>query len=578
MSASEEVTLNGAFGDVLNTFNPCQRAMFCGQFEPGLLHDDISICNTVIKNLFNTTGGNEDIGADRADINSISDAKCVNWKLDEDYISVSHDCDPNNTNGPSSAPTQAPTQAPTDIPTQAPSVRPTAPILQQTEIPTDSKLGTGTIAAVSAAMCVIAATIFYHLNRRKPNLKMSKVVAEDPQELTEKGEKDTKISRELKTKLSSTHALKGMDAFTLTDRAEGGFLENAIKNLKKDMSMQRLMIDSANIQFVYNTVTNQREILGKGSFGSVFLGVYLGAEVAIKEMNMDTLEEDEDSLSRFLEELRLTSSLRHPSIIQVLGATFGSEIGLVCEIAKNGSLQSFLKKNRGERVVDWLPVTTGRAEMLLKLRSEIRASSREGDDDYSSSGTETRQIVNMLNLSSGMHNTSKLKWALEVANGLLYLHSQPVPILHRDLKSANILLDHGMHVKITDFGESREDEKRSAEEIMTTVGTPFFMAPELFAAKPNYNTSVDVYAFAILLLEMHVDGSIHDVFENMGPMVVIKKICMDGWRPDLSKILQGCEVLELKDLIESCWAQEPADRPEMATIVELLSAMKQKYC
>jgi len=166
-------------------------------------------------------------------------------------------------------------------------------------------------------------------------------------------------------------------------------------------------------------------------------------------------------------------------------------------------------------------------------------------------------------VSRGGSEASKLNWALEIANGVLYLHSQPVPVLHRDLKAANILLDHGLHCKITDFGESTEKAlTHNPKDSMTTVGTPYFMAPELFESIPNYNSKVDVYAFAVLLLEIHMDGVLSAAFANMNPMVAIKAITMDMWRPDLKVLLANCEIPEIAGLIESCWQQKPGERAE----------------
>jgi len=150
-----------------------------------------------------------------------------------------------------------------------------------------------------------------------------------------------------------------------------------------------------------------------------------------------------------------------------------------------------------------------------------------------------------------------------------YLHNQPKgPIVHRDLKSQNVLLDAGMTAKITDFGESREDVEQG---LMTEVGTPYLMAPELFKGE-GYGLKVDVYSFGMMILEIYCDGFLSkQVFNNLSPMVVAHRVLNKGWRPDLSKVRS--EVPHIAQLIEMCWAQDPGDRPTFDQIVDFLKAV-----
>jgi len=76
---------------------------------------------------------------------------------------------------------------------------------------------------------------------------------------------------------------------------------------------------------------------------------------------------------------------------------------------------------------------------------------------------------------------------------------------------------------------------------------------------------------------MHVDGDIKSVFNDLGPMIVIKQICMDEWRPNVDKIMKGCQMPEIANIIKACWAQDPEDRPSMTSIVEMLSDLASKY-
>lgn len=90
------------------------------------------------------------------------------------------------------------------------------------------------------------------------------------------------------------------------------------------------------------------------------------------------------------------------------------------------------------------------------------------------------------------------RWSRQILKGLLYLHSCNPPIIHRDIKCDNIFINgaHG-EVKIGDMGTA----KMKLGKKYTVIGTPEFMAPEMYEEK-GYNEKVDVYAFGMCLLEM----------------------------------------------------------------------------
>jgi serine/threonine protein kinase len=145
-----------------------------------------------------------------------------------------------------------------------------------------------------------------------------------------------------------------------------------------------------------------------------------------------------------------------------------------------------------------------------------------------------------------------------------FLHAQTPPIVHRDLKSHNLLIDAKWRVKLCDFG--------LVTTKYVTAGTPQYLAPELMQAKP-YSRKVDVYAFGILIWEVLARRV---PFNGWKPTDIVAHVT-SGKRPDTSASTFGLEadaVTDLKALMERCWAHEPAERPEFSELVQLLDVWK----
>jgi serine/threonine protein kinase len=153
---------------------------------------------------------------------------------------------------------------------------------------------------------------------------------------------------------------------------------------------------------------------------------------------------------------------------------------------------------------------------------------------------------------------------------MTYLHNEGV--LHRDLKSANVLVADDKILKICDFGLSRATAGRSAEHLSKAdTGTYIYVAPEGEASQVPYSTACDIYSYAVLINEMA---------SMKVPWVEI----VGGDRPDaakeyivLNKVKEGerlslavAAAPELQQLIQDCWAQHPGDRPGFDTIQERL--------
>lgn len=148
--------------------------------------------------------------------------------------------------------------------------------------------------------------------------------------------------------------------------------------------------------------------------------------------------------------------------------------------------------------------------------------------------------------------------AFDIARGMQYLHS--LHIIHRDLKSLNILLDAKGFIRICDFGYSRHEGDQSI--FMTkSVGTSYWMAPELFEPTSTYSNKIDVYAYGIILWEI-VSGQAP--YGGMDPLQVATEVLYEERRPEIPPNTPQ----PLADLMKRCWDQSPDLRPTFAEIVQ----------
>ncbi|XXG73028.1 hypothetical protein AAC387_Pa07g2010 [Persea americana] len=255
-----------------------------------------------------------------------------------------------------------------------------------------------------------------------------------------------------------------------------------------------------------------KERIGAGSFGTVHRADWHGSEVAVKILM------EQDFLARrfkeFLREVAIMKRLRHPNIVLFMGAvTQPPNLSIVTEYLSRGSLYRLLHR-------------PGAREMLDEKR--------------------------------------RLNMAYDVAKGMNYLHRRNPPIVHRDLKSPNLLVDRKFTVKVCDFGLSRLKENTFLSS-KTATGTPEWMAPEVLRDDPS-NEKSDVYSFGVILWEL---VTMQQPWSSLNPAQVVAAVGFKNKRLEIPRNVNP----QVSALIESCWVIEPWKRPCFSSIMNFLEPL-----
>ncbi|XP_068597326.1 mitogen-activated protein kinase kinase kinase 21 [Brachionichthys hirsutus] len=261
------------------------------------------------------------------------------------------------------------------------------------------------------------------------------------------------------------------------------------------------------------------EIIGVGGFGKVYRGTWRDQEVAVKAARQDPDEDITATAGGVKQEAKLFSMLQHPNIIKLEGVCLEEpNLCLVMEYARGGTLNRALA---GRRIPPHI-------------------------------------LVN---------------WAVQIARGMHYLHEEAVvPIIHRDLKSSNILLletiendDIGRKtLKITDFGLAREWHKTTK---MSAAGTYSWMAPEVIKSS-LFSKGSDVWGYGVLLWEL-LTGEVP--YRGIDGLAVAYGVAVNK----LTLPIPSTCPEPFAKLMEECWDQDPHVRPSFSCILEQLSAIEE---
>ncbi|XP_050205942.1 serine/threonine/tyrosine-protein kinase HT1 [Mercurialis annua] len=257
-----------------------------------------------------------------------------------------------------------------------------------------------------------------------------------------------------------------------------------------------------------------RRLISEGSYSLVYEGVFESKPVAVKIIQpMKTSAVILDHKEKFQREVMLQSRLNHENVLKLIGASVEPAMFLITELMGGDTLQKYLWSIRPKR-------------LDLKL---------------------------------------SISFALDVCRAMAYVHEYG--IIHRDLKPSNLLLTNDRkQIKVADFGLAREEV---SNEMTCEAGTYRWMAPELFSKealligmKKHYDHKVDVYSFSIVLWELLTNKA---PFKGRDNITVAYAAAANNERPSLENIPE-----ELATLLQSCWSEDPALRPEFVEITKYL--------
>ncbi|PIN21299.1 Tyrosine kinase [Handroanthus impetiginosus] len=246
-----------------------------------------------------------------------------------------------------------------------------------------------------------------------------------------------------------------------------------------------------------------------GAHSRIYRGIYKQRAVAVKMVRIPTHKADTRAKleQQFKSEVALLSRLYHPNIVQFIAACKKPPVYcIITEYMSQGTLRMYLNKKE--------PYSLS-IETILRL-------------------------------------------ALDISRGMEYLHSQGV--IHRDLKSNNLLLKDEMRVKVADFGTSCLETQ--CREAKGNMGTYRWMAPEMIKEKP-YTRKVDVYSFGIVLWELTTALL---PFQGMTPVQAAFAVAEKNERPPVPASCQPA----IAHLIKRCWSAKPSKRPDFSEIVRAL--------
>ncbi|GMF30904.1 unnamed protein product [Phytophthora fragariaefolia] len=269
------------------------------------------------------------------------------------------------------------------------------------------------------------------------------------------------------------------------------------------------------------------KLLSTGGYGEVYRGVYHDQTIAIKCL-LPSNRKDLDQINAFLSEIKMMAMVDHPCIVRFIGVAWDSfsDLLAVMEFMEGGDLRSLLDR--------------------FKLERRPRG-----------------------------FGLDKARIALQTAQALTYLHSLDPKVLHRDLKSRNILLTSSLNAKLSDFGVARAYNFTS---MTAAVGTSLWMAPEVMLGN-RYDSSADIFSLGIVLSELdsHLQPYAEARMTSSGQRVPDAALLQLVVMGRISINFSPNAPVELVELGRACVGLNPLARPSASEVHYRLQLILQAY-
>ncbi|TMW61744.1 hypothetical protein Poli38472_010807 [Pythium oligandrum] len=255
----------------------------------------------------------------------------------------------------------------------------------------------------------------------------------------------------------------------------------------------------------FDSITLEQR-LASGAYGEIWIGQYRNQPVAIKKLN-DAGKKDRTALTYFVSEVKLFAQLDHPRIVGFFGVAWTS-LTDICA------------------VIEYMP----RGDLYSLLRTDA--------------------------LTRGNWDFAKLQIAMDTVEALTYVHTLDPKLVHRDLKSRNVLMDYDLRAKLTDFGISRYQSEDMAT-MTAGIGTGRWMAPEVIMGRSDYDEKVDIYSFGVILSELDTHEMPFSDNEPMSEIGILQSVASGELRPHFTR---SCPPA-IFDIAQKCLTYNPDERP-----------------
>ena len=376
-------------------------------------------------------------------------------------------------------------------------------------------------------------TIIKHNNNNNKNKLISNTIKINNISLSKTNTHNNSINNShkntSKTKNTINNSTNSNNNNNIHNNNNNNLLTNLLPNNNKKVTFKNFIQNLKNFfpcKFIsLNEISySKKDLIYSNDICELFKGKCLHLNVCIKVYSKISKLEEKDKLN-LQNEILISLLVNHPNIINIIGISSSLDnetIFIIEEYLKKNSLKNYLE-----------------------------------------------------NKSVNLNLINKLNLIYDISKAIYYLHSREPKILHRDLKSSNILLDNNLNCKLCDFGLSKLIYNNISNYQTNSTSTLYWMSPE-FLCDGIFNEFSDIYSFAILIWEIMTRDTVPYKNVNQMDFILGNKEIIDNKRPETNlEIFNECP--EIKDLIEKMWNTDWNKRPKIKDVVCVLENIYEKY-